>query len=45
MTKGDIWLVEIPPTNGHEQSGLRPVLALSPVEVNVLVTIIPFTLK
>lgn len=42
MKKGEIWLVEIPPTNGHEQSGLRPVLVLSPIEANVVI-IIPFT--
>jgi mRNA interferase MazF len=42
MKKGELWLVEIPPTNGHEQSGLRPVLVLSPVEANVVI-IIPFT--
>lgn len=42
MNKGDIWLVRIPPTNGYEQSGLRPVIVLSPVEANV-VTIIPCT--
>lgn len=42
MKKGEIWLVEIPPTNGHEQSGLRPVLVLSPIEANVAI-IIPFT--
>ena len=42
MKKGDLWLVEIPPSNGHEQSGLRPVLVLSNVETNVVI-IIPFT--
>ncbi|MCP4405435.1 MAG: type II toxin-antitoxin system PemK/MazF family toxin, partial [bacterium] len=30
MNKGEIWLVEIPPTNGYEQKGTRPVLVLSP---------------
>ncbi|MCP4396559.1 MAG: type II toxin-antitoxin system PemK/MazF family toxin [bacterium] len=42
MNKGEIWLVEIPPTNGYEQKGTRPVLVLSPVEANVVI-IIPFT--
>ena len=42
MKKGELWLVEIPPTNGYEQSGLRPVLLLSPPEANI-VMIIPFT--
>ncbi len=26
MKKGEVWLVEIPKSNGHEQSGLRPVI-------------------
>ena len=42
MKKGDIWLVDLPPTNGYEQSGFRPVLVLSRVEVNVVI-ILPFT--
>ena len=42
MKKGEIWLVDLPPTNGYEQSGLRPVLVLSRVEVNVVI-ILPFT--
>jgi len=42
MKKGEIWNVVIPATNGHEQSGLRPVVVLSEVEVNV-VLVVPFT--
>jgi mRNA interferase MazF len=42
MKKGEIWLVEIPPTNGHEQHDLRPVLVFSPSEANVVI-IIPCT--
>ncbi len=42
MKKGEIWLVKIPKSNGHEQSGLRPVIVLSSVEANV-VFILPFT--
>jgi mRNA interferase MazF len=42
MKQGELWLVEIPPTNGYEQSGLRPVLVVSPVEANI-VMIIPLT--
>lgn len=40
MDKGDIWLVEIPQTNGHEQSGKRPVIIIT--ESNIAI-IIPFT--
>jgi mRNA-degrading endonuclease toxin of MazEF toxin-antitoxin module len=29
MNKGEIWMVEIPVSDGHEQSGLRPVLIFS----------------
>ena len=42
MKKGEIWLVEIPETNGHEQAGKRPVVVLADTESNVVV-IIPFT--
>ena len=42
MKKGEIWLVEIPKTNGHEQSGLRPVIVFSSVEANT-VFVLPFT--
>lgn len=42
MKKGEIWLVDLPATNGSEQSGLRPVLVLSHVEVTVVI-ILPFT--
>ena len=42
MRKGEIWSVAIPGTNGHEQSGMRPVIVLSQVEANI-VMIVPFT--
>ncbi len=42
MKKGEIRLVEIPASNGHEQSGLRPVILLSAGEANTVV-VIPFT--
>ncbi len=42
MKKGEIWSVAIPETNGHEQSGMRPVVVMSQVEVGV-VMIVPFT--
>ena len=42
MRKGEIWLVEIPTTNGHEQTGKRPVAILADTEPNIAI-IIPFT--
>src|SRR3989338_6987668 len=42
MKKGEIWLVEIPETNGHEQTGKRPVIILADTESNIAI-IIPFT--
>jgi mRNA interferase MazF len=42
MRKGGIWSVEIPATNGHEQSGLRPVVILSQAEAGTVI-IVPFT--
>jgi mRNA-degrading endonuclease toxin of MazEF toxin-antitoxin module len=34
MRRGDIYLVDIDPTEGHEQRGTRPVLVVSPNEFN-----------
>ncbi|MBZ0092106.1 MAG: type II toxin-antitoxin system PemK/MazF family toxin [Sulfuricellaceae bacterium] len=34
MRRGDIYMVSLDPTAGHEQSGSRPVLVVSPVEFN-----------
>lgn len=34
MKRGDIYLVSLDPTLGHEQSGSRPVLVISPTEFN-----------
>jgi mRNA-degrading endonuclease toxin of MazEF toxin-antitoxin module len=30
MKRGEIWLVGLDPTQGHEQKGRRPVLIVSP---------------
>jgi mRNA interferase ChpB len=46
MKRGDIYLVSLDPTAGHEQSGSRPVLVVSPVEFNnatKLPVILPIT--
>ena len=34
MRRGDIYLVSLDPTEGHEQRGRRPVLVVSPAEFN-----------
>lgn len=34
MRRGDIYLVSLDPTEGHEQRGSRPVLIVSPAEFN-----------
>lgn len=36
MERGDIWLVSLDPTSGHEQQGTRPVLVISPSAFNRL---------
>lgn len=36
MERGDIWLVSLDPTSGHEQRGTRPVLIVSPGPFNRL---------
>jgi len=34
MKRGEIWLVGLDPTHGHEQRGRRPVLIVSPEAFN-----------
>ena len=34
MKRGEIWLVSLDPTSGHEQTGSRPVLIASPEAFN-----------
>lgn len=36
MQRGEIWLVSLDPTFGHEQQGTRPVLIVSPSPFNRL---------
>ena len=36
MNRGDIYLVSLDPTSGHEQKGIRPVLVVSPGPFNKL---------
>ena len=42
MRKGEIWLVQLPSANGHEQTGTRPVIVLAETESNISV-VVPFT--
>ena len=34
MKRGDIWIVALDPTHGHQQKGRRPVLVVSPETFN-----------
>jgi mRNA interferase ChpB len=43
MERGDIYLVSLDPTAGHEQRGKRPVLVISPGKFNRL-TAVPVVL-
>src|SRR5271168_4504746 len=46
MNRGDIYMVSLDPTLGHEQSGHRPVLIISPTQFNQatkLPVILPIT--
>jgi len=46
VRRGDIYLVSLDPTEGHEQKGRRPVLVVSPAEFNEttgLPVILPIT--
>ncbi len=36
MERGDIYLVSLDPTSGHEQQGTSPVLVVSPIAFNRL---------
>lgn len=46
MKRGDVYLMSLDPTAGHEQRGSRPVLAVSPAEFNEAIklpVILPIT--
>ena len=46
MKRGEIWLVDLNPTEGHEQRGRRPVLIVSPDAFNrvtKLPVVVPIT--
>jgi mRNA interferase ChpB len=43
MKRGEVWLVSLDPTSGHEQKGRRPVLIVSPEAFN-RITRVPIVL-
>ena len=47
--RGDVWMVDLNPTRGHEQAGIRPVLVISVDKFNHgpagLVVMLPITTK
>lgn len=43
MNRGDIYMVSLDPTAGHEQRGYRPVVVISPTSFN-LATALPIVL-
>jgi mRNA-degrading endonuclease toxin of MazEF toxin-antitoxin module len=45
MRRGEIWVVSVDPTSGHEHTGRRPVLAVSPEAFNRItkVLVVPIT--
>ena len=48
MQRGEIWLVSLDPTAGHEQQGTRPVLIVSPASFNTLTgtpVVVPVTTR
>lgn len=48
-SRGDVWLVDLNPTKGHEQAGMRPGLVVSVDEFNHgpagLVVVLPISTK
>jgi mRNA interferase MazF len=48
-SRGDVWLVNLDPTRGHEQAGTRPALVVSVDELNHgpagLAIVVPLTTK
>jgi mRNA interferase MazF len=42
MTKGEIWVSDLPPKGGHVQQGYRPALIVADT-TNAIATVIPIT--
>jgi mRNA interferase MazF len=45
LNKGDIWLVQLPYSGGHEQAGIRPAIILVELAIVRVAVIIPLTTK
>jgi mRNA interferase MazF len=49
IRRGEVWLADLEPTRGREQSGQRPILIVSPDPINQgpgdLVLAVPFTTR
>lgn len=55
MKKGEVWIVEIPGVDGHEQRGLRPAIFIADTKTSVAIVVpctsniealrFPFTLR
>jgi len=46
VRRGEVWLVSLDPTPGHEQQGTRPVLVVSPAAFNEMTAtpiVVPIT--
>lgn len=43
MAKGDVWLVDIPETIGHEQYGTRPAVILAEINQYLIAVLVPIT--
>lgn len=39
MKKGEVWIVEIPSVDGHEQRGLRPAIFVADTKTSVAIVI------
>lgn len=48
-SRGEVWLVDLSPTRGHEQAGRRPALVISADRFNAsragVVFVVPFTTR
>jgi mRNA interferase MazF len=43
LAKGDVWLVDLPETVGHEQYGTRPAVVLAEITRHLIVIIVPIS--
>lgn len=42
MKKGEVWIVEVPGVDGHEQRGMRPAIFIADTKTNIAI-IVPCT--